>query len=68
MYEMHPALSLKSGCDTYNCTVYRRGLGYPTEQSTSHKIWGKPSRERKSKLKRVSPPLVGWVKSSVKEG
>jgi hypothetical protein len=29
------------------------------ELSTSHKMEGKPSRERKSELKRVSPPLAG---------
>jgi hypothetical protein len=27
--------------------------------STSHKMEGKPSRERKSELKRESPPLAG---------
>jgi hypothetical protein len=29
------------------------------ELSTSHKMEGKPSLERKSELKRVSPPLAG---------
>jgi hypothetical protein len=29
------------------------------ELSTSHKMEGKPSWERKSELKRVSPPLAG---------
>jgi hypothetical protein len=31
----------------------------PGELSTSHKMEGKPSWERKSELKRVSPPLAG---------